>query len=574
MIITGTYEGDKADVWSIGCILLELLFGHRRCVRWNCSCLYLSLCLHVTAVDAEQRRRILDCLTSASWHYAPPLFTKERPSTHFSRFIDVWMSAYDYEVLQSKDVFTKDIKDTVDELPKSLTFSPPLNDFITQLLILNPKNRPKIRDICMHPWLDGAFEGVLVPKSTGKHKLKKRPSITDAVSQSDSALNIGGKSKVPPKGEEGSKEDTQPFTQMAFDDLSIPTGLKGSTALSLPRLQKEKPLLHPLDVKEANQMQKTQSAKGKVIDSPRVIGGKSTNSGSKKSVNASPSSCASAVACGEESMAENLNDTALNMKNTSKSIRASFDSMSSEMLVESLTDTRRSSELDLSSRLGMALPPIVDGMNSRAHDGAAFGVHDEADQIAADSSSLSAMNAHGLVNAAIYSLSRGGSKRVEMSSSPQTQGSPLDPDGSSGGNSCNSAGSGSGVSFFGYGNRQFSAPRGSFANDFSVPRGSFANDAYTNPRGSFVSECGANARSSFFSEVQKNPKEHLIKTSCIPSMASSVTVSPIGATPLATPTASGTPTLRNIEEEADEMTSIDELRNFLSGGSFSFLGSK
>lgn len=30
MIMTGSYEGDKADVWSTGCILLELLFGRRR----------------------------------------------------------------------------------------------------------------------------------------------------------------------------------------------------------------------------------------------------------------------------------------------------------------------------------------------------------------------------------------------------------------------------------------------------------------------------------------------------------------------------------------------------------------
>ena len=32
MIITGSYDGDKVDVWSTGCVLLELLFGHRRYV--------------------------------------------------------------------------------------------------------------------------------------------------------------------------------------------------------------------------------------------------------------------------------------------------------------------------------------------------------------------------------------------------------------------------------------------------------------------------------------------------------------------------------------------------------------
>jgi hypothetical protein len=476
------------------------------------------------------------------------------------------MIAYDYEVLQSKTDFTRAIKDTVDELPRSLNFSEPLNDFITQLLILNPTNRPKIRDICRHPWLYGAFETVVAPvapsRSSSKHKLKKRPSISDAVSQSDSNLAVG-KSKAFSKCEEHSKDDSQ----MASDDpLSIP-GLKFCSAISLPRLQKEKSLLHPLDVKEANQSHKSQPVKG---SSPRGVGGKATNFSSKKSVIPSPSSSASATDFGVEGLSESLNDTALLMKNSSKSMRISFDSMGSDMLGESQSGTRRGSEIDLSSRLSKALPPIGDGMNSRVHEGGSSGAHDDADQMDTESSSPSALNAHSLVNAAIYSLSKAVSKRVDLPS-PQAQSSPPDPEGSSGGGSCNSVGSGSGVSFFGYGNRQYSAPRGSFANDFSAPRGSFANDAYTNPRGSFVSECGGNA---FFSEARSSTKEYIIKTSCMPSMASSVTVSPIGATPLATPTASGTPTLRNIEEEADEMTEFDKLRNLLSGGEFSFLGSK
>ena len=57
MIIAGKYRGDKADIWSVGCILLELLFGHRK-------------------------------------------------------FIDIWMLAYDYEVLQDKELFTGAYKRT------------------------------------------------------------------------------------------------------------------------------------------------------------------------------------------------------------------------------------------------------------------------------------------------------------------------------------------------------------------------------------------------------------------------------------------------------------------------------
>lgn len=68
MIVTGKYHGDKADIWSVGCILLEMLFGHRK-------------------------------------------------------FIDIWMLAYDYEVLQDKEVFTEEIQLACSSLAKHLTFS-------------------------------------------------------------------------------------------------------------------------------------------------------------------------------------------------------------------------------------------------------------------------------------------------------------------------------------------------------------------------------------------------------------------------------------------------------------------
>jgi hypothetical protein len=70
------------------------------------------------------------------------------------RFIDEWMVAYDYEVLQSKELFTEEIFKMVETLPTLLTFDAALNDFILQLLILSHINRPNIRTICMHPWLE------------------------------------------------------------------------------------------------------------------------------------------------------------------------------------------------------------------------------------------------------------------------------------------------------------------------------------------------------------------------------------------------------------------------------------
>lgn len=67
MIICGSYEGDKADVWSIGCILLELLFGHRRYVLG--TMISLSLAPHKRAVDVEENRYSLYSLTSVPCPY-------------------------------------------------------------------------------------------------------------------------------------------------------------------------------------------------------------------------------------------------------------------------------------------------------------------------------------------------------------------------------------------------------------------------------------------------------------------------------------------------------------------------
>jgi serine/threonine protein kinase len=100
MIIQGSYFGDKADVWSTGCILLELVVGHER-------------------------------------------------------FCEIWMTAYDYEILQDKDKFTRCIKETTADLPGNLTFSARLNDFILQFFELRPSRRPSVSALSSHDWLNG-----------------------------------------------------------------------------------------------------------------------------------------------------------------------------------------------------------------------------------------------------------------------------------------------------------------------------------------------------------------------------------------------------------------------------------
>ena len=98
MIIRGSYYGDKADIWSCGCILLELTLGHEK-------------------------------------------------------FCDTWMTAYDYEILQDKAVFAKEIRMCIERLSDSLTFSHELNEFIVRFLRLRSSLRPNIADVCHDPWL-------------------------------------------------------------------------------------------------------------------------------------------------------------------------------------------------------------------------------------------------------------------------------------------------------------------------------------------------------------------------------------------------------------------------------------
>jgi len=106
MIVHGSYFGDKADVWSTGCILLELILGHER-------------------------------------------------------FCDAWMSAYDFDVLQDKERFDDMIKTTVKGLPDALEFPKDLRDFVLQFLRIRSSERPDILQICRHPWVAEDMKRVL-----------------------------------------------------------------------------------------------------------------------------------------------------------------------------------------------------------------------------------------------------------------------------------------------------------------------------------------------------------------------------------------------------------------------------
>ena len=98
MITQGTYEGDKADMWSVGCIMLELIMGHEL-------------------------------------------------------FCEIWMYSYDYDTLQSPEKFADEIAVALKALPEALLFEEPCKDFVLQFLKLRGSDRPSCRTMCSHPWL-------------------------------------------------------------------------------------------------------------------------------------------------------------------------------------------------------------------------------------------------------------------------------------------------------------------------------------------------------------------------------------------------------------------------------------
>jgi serine/threonine protein kinase len=99
MFVAGSYDGFKADVWSIGCILLELLVGH-------------------------------------------------------DTFQECWMTAYDDEYMKSKRRFRNEIESGVAEL-KELRLPSKLSNFLQLLLNdVDGLTRPSVATLLKDDWLD------------------------------------------------------------------------------------------------------------------------------------------------------------------------------------------------------------------------------------------------------------------------------------------------------------------------------------------------------------------------------------------------------------------------------------
>ena len=110
MITQGVYDGEKVDVWSVGCVLLELLLGHER-------------------------------------------------------FCDVWMASYELEVMRDKNRFHEDVTASVNYLPQVLDYSSELVDFVVAILTVDSKERPTSAKACQYDWVKSHLSSQFEEKS-------------------------------------------------------------------------------------------------------------------------------------------------------------------------------------------------------------------------------------------------------------------------------------------------------------------------------------------------------------------------------------------------------------------------
>jgi serine/threonine protein kinase len=101
MVIKDTYFGDKADLWSAACVILEMVLGHEA-------------------------------------------------------FSEAWMHPYELESVTVKKVFTERISNAVKHLPDVLSslLSFSVTDLLSKLMRVDSKERMTMKDAFSHSWLE------------------------------------------------------------------------------------------------------------------------------------------------------------------------------------------------------------------------------------------------------------------------------------------------------------------------------------------------------------------------------------------------------------------------------------
>jgi serine/threonine protein kinase len=136
MILSGDerYNGFAADVWSVGCVMLELTRGH-------------------------------------------------------DEFCRIWMTSYDYNILQNEQEFETSLNRAVHEVHSKQSnefekMEGELCDFLRKILVLNPDNRLKTAEMLQHQWLN---------RDRGMHS-KTASRLHSAGTQDDTSSQSSGRS--------------------------------------------------------------------------------------------------------------------------------------------------------------------------------------------------------------------------------------------------------------------------------------------------------------------------------------------------------------------------------------------
>lgn len=202
MIIHGSYLGDKADIWSVGCIVLELVMGHEQ-------------------------------------------------------FCDVWMSSYDYDVLQDKAKFTDEINTTSLSLPDTLSanFPTKLCSFLIDILKVRTSERASTEGVIVHEWLEG--ESILLEEIEAPPVKNSTSNTYRPIKPADSptnTINIPTQSTASPigvvEGVEGVVDEMATLQARVKNDDELDDLSTGSTESSRQRayqVNRGSPLLKPLE---------------------------------------------------------------------------------------------------------------------------------------------------------------------------------------------------------------------------------------------------------------------------------------------------------------------------------------
>lgn len=184
LILEQNHLGDKVDIWSLGCIALELLIGHNEFCSW-------------------------------------------------------WMAAYDYELLQSPDDFRTAIQKSLATV-SNLECDEPHKDFMKATLNMNSQARASVYDLAMQEWM-----AALVPARSMSGMYLEIPSPTGfAVSESFSDGSADSPSNTPPQSRGGETPHGSKSILLSDRHRDFLVRRIGEDGLNLPPIEPQTPHIH------------------------------------------------------------------------------------------------------------------------------------------------------------------------------------------------------------------------------------------------------------------------------------------------------------------------------------------